>query len=130
MDDLDDELLQFAQGGKGGAAKKRSRKQADSDDDSEDFNPSDSDDGAQRQPAKKRVAAGTPKKAKRAQESDDDDALDGVDSELFEDDEDRRRLLGMNELEREMILAERAEKRDKELQRQQLLQQGRAAEKV
>lgn len=34
------------------------------------------------------------------------------------DDEDRANLMAMNELQREMILAERAEKRDMERERQ------------
>ena len=50
------------------------------------------------------------------------------------DEEDRARLAAMNELERELELAERAEKRDEMLERRQtarvLRQQQQAADKV
>ncbi len=47
---------------------------------------------------------------------------DGYDSELIGDDEDRARLNNMNELEREMILAERAEAREQARERRKQAQ--------
>eukprot|EP00191_Tetraselmis_sp_GSL018_P005387 CAMPEP_0177598450 /NCGR_PEP_ID=MMETSP0419_2-20121207/12361_1 /TAXON_ID=582737 /ORGANISM="Tetraselmis sp., Strain GSL018" /LENGTH=257 /DNA_ID=CAMNT_0019090907 /DNA_START=147 /DNA_END=917 /DNA_ORIENTATION=+ len=47
------------------------------------------------------------------EEDDEDEFGDGYDAELYKDEEDRQRLAAMTELEREMILAERAEQRDK-----------------
>ena len=63
---------------------------------------------------------------------------DGYGSDLMGDDEDRLKLNAMNELEREMILAERADARDAARERhraekalkQAQEQQQRAAEKV
>ena len=52
------------------------------------------------------------------QVSDGDEFDDGYGSDLMGDDEDRANLMAMNELQREMILAERAEKRDMERERQ------------
>ena len=68
----------------------------------------------------------------------DDEFEDGYDSDLMGDDEDRARLNAMDELDREMILADRAEARDAAMERkraeqalrQQQEQQQRASEKV
>ena len=68
----------------------------------------------------------------------DDDFEDGYDSDLMGDEADRARLNAMDELDREMILADRAEARDAAMERkraeqalkQQQEQQQRAAEKV
>lgn len=136
-DDLDDELFAFAQGGSKGG-KKRARKAAsDSDEDASsggrDGSDSDSDGGGRR-PGRKQAKTGKGGRGRKASSDDDDDyeeAAAGIDEDLFENADDKRRLMEMNELDREMILAERAEKRDKERQRKQLLQQGKtAAEKV
>lgn len=64
------------------------------------------------------------------QVSDEDEFDDGYGSDLMGDDEDRANLMAMNELQREMILAERAEKRDLERERlrnAQLLRQHQQA---
>ena len=59
---------------------------------------------------------------------------DGYDSDLMGDEADRARLAGMTELEREMELAERSERRDEMKERRQtarvLKQQQRSAAKV
>ena len=59
---------------------------------------------------------------------------DGYDSDLMGDEADRARLAGMTELEREMELAERSERRDEIKERRQtarvLKQQQRSAAKV
>lgn len=57
---------------------------------------------------------------------------DGYGSDLMGDEEDRAKLMAMTELEREMILAERAEKRDEERERMKLLKrrQQQAAQKA
>jgi hypothetical protein len=47
----------------------------------------------------------------------DDEFDDGYGSDLMGDEEDREKLMAMDELAREMILAERAEKRDEERER-------------
>ena len=56
-------------------------------------------------------------------EDDDDmgDDDDGYGSDLYKDEDDRRMLASMTELDREMILHDRAEARDKERQRKALL---------
>lgn len=51
------------------------------------------------------------------QVSDEDEFDDGYGSDLMGDEEDRANLMAMNELQREMILAERAEKRDLDRER-------------
>ena len=51
------------------------------------------------------------------QVSDEDEFDGGYGSDLMGDEEDRASLMAMNELQREMILAERAEKRDLERER-------------
>ena len=59
---------------------------------------------------------------------------DGYDDDLMGDEKDRARLAGLTELDREMELAERAEKRDEMLERRQtarvLRQQQQTAAKV
>ena len=74
----------------------------------------------------------------RQQGKSDDEFEDGYDSDLMGDEEDRARLNAMDELDREMILADRAEARDAAMERkraeqalkQQQEQQQRAAEKA
>ena len=51
------------------------------------------------------------------QVSDEDEFDDGYGSDLMGDEDDRANLMAMNELQREMILAERAEKRDLDRER-------------
>ena len=51
------------------------------------------------------------------QEMSEDEFEDGYGSDLMGDEEDRAKLMAMNELQREMILADRAEERDKERER-------------
>ena len=62
------------------------------------------------------------------------DIDDGYGSDLMGDEEDRARLASMNELEREMELADRSERRDKELERRRtarmLKQQQRSTAKA
>lgn len=134
-DDLDDELFSLAAGRSKPPAKKRSRKAAAESDDG-DAGASDGEDV----PKRKRPAKGAappkrsvprPPSEDEAGDDDDDGGGGGDEDDLYEDDEDRRKLMAMTELEREMILADRAEQRDKERQRKQLLQQQRTAtEKV
>jgi RNA polymerase-associated protein RTF1 len=107
MDELDEDLFNFAAGSRG---RKRGRKAASSEEESEEL-----------MEAPRRKA-----KPARTNRRDDDSDLD-LDEGLFQDEEDRRKLLAMTELDREMILAERAEQRDKERQRRELLQQQRAS---
>ena len=57
------------------------------------------------------------------QDSSEEDELDGYGSDLIGDEEDRARLAALNELEREMILAERSEARDRKRERRDLLKQ-------
>ncbi len=80
-----------------------------------------------------------PKLCMCSQQADSDGEFDdGYGSDLMGDDEDRMKLSAMNELEREMILAERADARDAARERhraekslkQAQEQQQRAAEKV
>lgn len=47
----------------------------------------------------------------------EDEFNDGYGSDLMGDEEDRAKLMAMNELQREMILAERGDERDKERER-------------
>ena len=51
------------------------------------------------------------------QATDDSDFDDGFGSDLMGDAQDRTELSAMNELEREMILADRSEARDREKER-------------
>ncbi|GIL51504.1 hypothetical protein Vafri_7475 [Volvox africanus] len=126
-DDLDDALFSLAAGRNKPTSKKRNRKSSDSDEDGVVDSGADSEEAPRRKKANKGSGS---KRGKRHQSEDEDDEDDGdFDDEegLFENEEDRRKLMAMTELEREMILAERAETRDKERQRRQLLQQQRAA---
>lgn len=144
-DDLDDMLFDLgskAKPGGGGSANKRpaKRKQQVDEDDDNLFG-SDSEDGdaapsgrsppaaapqragsgraASQQPSSKRARA-------QPEEEEEEGDDDGYDSDLYAGDEDRDRLQAMTELDREMILADRAEKRDQDRQRRQLLQQQRS----
>lgn len=129
--DLDDELFSLAAGRNKSSSKKRSRKAADSDE--EEYIESDVDLEEEAPKRKRSSKGGKPKKQADDEEKEDDaDEYDSDDPEgLFENEEDRRKLMAMTERDREMILFERAERRDNERQRMQLLQQQRAAtEKV
>lgn len=133
--DLEEELLQVAGRRTGGSSKKRgrSKRAADSDDeqDSDNLFGSDSDGGSDDdQPKRKKGSAAQKKQSRARQESEEEDAYDdgdddpdetGYGSDLYIDEEDRRKLESMTELEREMILAERAEERDKQRQRREIL---------
>jgi RNA polymerase-associated protein RTF1 len=133
MDGLEEELLLVA--GRRGAGRKRSRKPADSDDDddyqgkgsgSDDY--SDDEEDRPRKSSKRSAAGG--KKGAKAGESEDDDPDDPYDSDLYIDEADRQELAGKTELEREMILAERAEERDRIKQRKEILRRAREKEQV
>lgn len=80
---------------------------------------SDSDFDEPARPAKKSAAA----KRRKSQDAEDDLDLDGFDSDM--DDEERRKLASMNELDREMYLFEREEKLQRERDRRQLMKQAR-----
>jgi len=150
--ELEEELLLVA--GRGAAAKRaRGRRTADSEsdavsDDDDDLFGSDSDSGARgggrggkgRQASK--GGARTRKAARRDESEEEEDASesasdsedsdgddDGYGSDLMGGDDDRERLAAMTELDREMILADRAEERDKARQRKALLKSTKAKEK-
>ncbi|KAG2442299.1 hypothetical protein HXX76_002385 [Chlamydomonas incerta] len=126
-DDLDDALFNLAAGRKT-APKKRSRKASESDDEPSADSGADSEEEA---PRRKKAATGKRGKKVQSEEEDEDDDSDFDDEEgLYENEEDRRKLMAMTELEREMILADRAEQRDKERQRRQLLQQRAVTDKA
>lgn len=57
-----------------------------------------------------------------SQGSDISDYGDGYGSDLMGDEEDRAMLMAMNELDREMILAERSEARDREREKRRTAQ--------
>jgi hypothetical protein len=106
-EDFDDEELLLVTGrGSKAAGKKRNRKADDSED--EDERPA-----RQQKPAAKRRAADS-------EDSESDD--DGMDAE------ERAKLEGMNELEREMYLFEREEILQRKLERQQVVAQARKQE--
>lgn len=125
--DFEAELLDLA--GRGASSKKRVR---DSDESSENSD----DDG----PKRSRRKGGPSKQQRGGKRTVDTDSEDDPDeeaefsdefgSDLYGDDEDRARLEAMTELEREMILADRAEKRDKARQRREILQKAKGADKV
>jgi RNA polymerase-associated protein RTF1 len=125
-DDLDDELFSLAAGSAKPAKKRRRRAAAESED--EDAVSEEDVPKRKRGPAK--AAPKRPARAASEDEAGEDDGMDGGagnEDDLYEGDDDRRKLEAMTELEREMILAERAEQRDKERQRKQLLKQQRSA---
>lgn len=72
------------------------------------------------QPARSRAA-----KRKKTQVEDEDD---GYGSDLYYDEEDRAELMAKTQLEREMILAKRAEERINRTERQKLLAKSKDAE--
>ncbi|KAK9809057.1 hypothetical protein WJX72_008658 [[Myrmecia] bisecta] len=120
--DLEEELLQVA-GRSRQTGNKRSRSRR-APSDSEDEAALDSGDDSQEQPGRKKQATVPLKKraaASREDEAGSDDGSeafdDGYGSDLMGDAADRQRLMAMNELEREMILADRAEARDRERER-------------
>jgi RNA polymerase-associated protein RTF1 len=129
-DELEEELLQVA--GQAGRSKNvhSKRKRLLNDDekgnsDSEDVSLDDVDEQASHQAEDATTSAD--RRTKRRQVSmltmKKTSALGDIDeNDLISDEADRARLAGMTELEREMELAERAEKRQQAIQRQQLLQ--------
>ncbi|KAG0165349.1 hypothetical protein DFQ30_008571 [Apophysomyces sp. BC1015] len=63
-----------------------------------------------------------------ANQSEDEDGIDEYGPDLYKDEEDRRRLLALPEVERERILSERSEERQRNLERlevRKLLKDGR-----
>lgn len=121
MEEFEEELLQVAGRSKGAKKRSRPHRAADSEDEEpssqeeEEMELSNSDD--ERRPHKSKRG----RKQTQEEEDEDDDDEDGYGSDLYIDEEDRRKLEAMTELEREMILAERAEERDKIRQRKALL---------
>ncbi|KAL4418793.1 hypothetical protein ABPG77_010202, partial [Micractinium sp. CCAP 211/92] len=141
---LDSELLAVA--GRKTTGKKRARKALSSDeeevsseevslDDESDLEgvPSKKRGSAQKAPARKRQARGRGRAASEDEDdSDDGERLEIDEEELIRDEEDRKRLAAMTELQREFELATRAEQRQRELERQRLLKKtpGDVAEKA
>lgn len=138
-DDLDDMLFDLGSkpkpGGGGSANKRPAKRKQQVDEDDDNLFGSDSEDGdappaAAPQRAGSSKAASQQPNSKRArpqpEEEEEEGDDDGYGSDLYVDDEDRDRLQAMTELDREMILADRAEKRDQDRQRRQLLQQQRS----
>eukprot|EP00201_Polytomella_parva_P010982 CAMPEP_0175052288 /NCGR_PEP_ID=MMETSP0052_2-20121109/8278_1 /TAXON_ID=51329 ORGANISM="Polytomella parva, Strain SAG 63-3" /NCGR_SAMPLE_ID=MMETSP0052_2 /ASSEMBLY_ACC=CAM_ASM_000194 /LENGTH=802 /DNA_ID=CAMNT_0016316679 /DNA_START=253 /DNA_END=2661 /DNA_ORIENTATION=+ len=117
MDDLEDELFMLGSG-KSAVTKKRGRQKTYNDGASDAEPSQDSDDNKSKKKASKNRGG---QKSRNESSSDDEDfsSEDG----LFEDETDKKRLLAMSELDREVFLANRAEKRDKERLRNELLQQ-------
>ena len=113
-------------------------------DEEEDEEEEEEEEVEERPKPKRKAAAGSSggggKRARREEEEeeqeddDEDDDLDDDDVEnLYFDEADKRRLQAMTELDREMILSERAEERDKQRQRRALIKSAKeaaAAEKV
>lgn len=139
-DDLNNELLQVAGGRTSGG--KRGRAAASVSDSPSDEVLDDSEDdwdsgargkGSGRKPsAKKRRAAAESSGGEDEDDGEEDDLEafdDGYASDLMGDAEDRARLAAMSELDRELELAERGEKRDDMLERRKLLQKQRQAER-
>jgi RNA polymerase-associated protein RTF1 len=134
--DLENEMLSLA-GRSGTASGKRSRKQraaAGSDEsdelfdlDSDDEYDADYDGGGGKQRGK---ASGSKRQAKRGraavEDEEEEEEGDGYGSDLYIDEEDRAKLAAMTELQREMILADRAEERDQLRQRRALLKQSKS----
>ncbi|KXZ44243.1 hypothetical protein GPECTOR_70g473 [Gonium pectorale] len=132
-DDLDDALFSLAAGRNKPASKKRSRKNSESEDEGAISDPESEEAPRKKKSGNSKTSAGSKrgKKVQSEEEDDDDDDSEFDDQEgLFENEEDRRKLMAMTELEREMILADRAEARDKERQRKQLLQQRAVMDKA
>ncbi|KAL4425311.1 hypothetical protein ABPG75_009327 [Micractinium tetrahymenae] len=141
---LDSELLAVA--GKKATGKKRGRKALSSEEeevssdevsleDESDWDdaPSKKRGSGQKAPARKRQARGGRGRAASEDEDDSDDGerLEIDEEELIRDEEDRKRLAAMTELQREFELATRAEQRQRDLERQRLLKKvGDVAEKA
>lgn len=125
--ELEEELLAVA----GHATRKRKAKKAGIRDEDEvgdmfesDAEDSDDDDPASKLPVRKRQ-----KNKAAAAAAGGGSARDlADDADLYEDEEDEQKLAAMTELEREMILAERAEKRNRAKQRAELLQETKGKE--
>ncbi|KAF6138761.1 hypothetical protein GIB67_040893 [Kingdonia uniflora] len=121
MADLEDMLMEAA--GRTGAPgrSRQSRPPPPDSDDGSDSKDDDSDDDEPRFPSRKSPGSHIPLK-KRLDPSEKDDEGDDhegdssdesdVGSDLYKDDSDKEQLANMTELEREMILADRAQRRD------------------
>eukprot|EP00195_Chlamydomonas_chlamydogama_P013406 CAMPEP_0202908834 /NCGR_PEP_ID=MMETSP1392-20130828/47336_1 /ASSEMBLY_ACC=CAM_ASM_000868 /TAXON_ID=225041 /ORGANISM="Chlamydomonas chlamydogama, Strain SAG 11-48b" /LENGTH=216 /DNA_ID=CAMNT_0049598343 /DNA_START=112 /DNA_END=759 /DNA_ORIENTATION=- len=139
--DLEEELLAVAGHNRNAEpSRKRSRGKhasSDSEEDNEDlFGPGSDDDdrGGRDRGRKGRSSQGSKKPRASGRSNADDGDYDndedgGYGSDLYIDDNDRRKLEAMTELEREMILAERAEERDKQRQRKELLKKAKDTDK-
>jgi hypothetical protein len=130
--DLDADLL-LAAGGGGRSTKKRAKgKKAVSDE--EEYSSNDDEASDEGRPFEKDKKKAVPLKKRKTGGSDDEDHEmddqfdDGYGSDLMGDDADRAYLNSLTMLEREMTLADRAEKRMKQQERQQLLKLQRQAE--
>ncbi|KAL6752112.1 hypothetical protein V8C86DRAFT_2439491 [Haematococcus lacustris] len=131
--ELIEELLHVAGRARGPASsRKRSRSKhagSGSEESSDlEFDDSEEEDGSRsqrRNTAKRGKAqnnsAGKSRGKSAPEPADDEDDDDGYGSDLYIDEEDRRRLMAMTELDREMILADRAEERDKARQRKEIM---------
>lgn len=91
------------------------------DDDSDDAGTSNRKSSGSRMPLKKRFDSGDNDDDDRGRRDDSDSEL-SIGSDLYKDDEDREQLGKMSELDRELILAERAEARDNYLMRKRARQ--------
>jgi RNA polymerase-associated protein RTF1 len=111
--ELENELL--GRNAKKRKAPKRAELSDDGSDSDGDFQPSEDSGDDSRLPVRKRHKG----KAAAARGSSDDDE----ENDLYEDEADEQKLAAMTELEREMILAERAERRNRARQRAELLQE-------
>ncbi|KAG1655298.1 hypothetical protein FOA52_002457 [Chlamydomonas sp. UWO 241] len=144
-DDLEQELLAVAgrnRPGKRARGKAASESEFEEDDDDDDEDDdlfgSDSDDGGGRgggrkatrnTPAKRGRKAAEEEEEEEDGEEEEDEDEGGYGSDLYIDDEDREKLGALNELQREIILAERAEERDKQRQRKSLLKSAKDGDK-
>ncbi|KAL6778742.1 hypothetical protein ACKKBF_B04830 [Auxenochlorella protothecoides x Auxenochlorella symbiontica] len=120
-----------------GSSRKRARKLALSDSDEELSSEDESDMDYEEEepaPAPKRGSKPRPRKADaltRGEDDSGDEAVAFTEADLVEDEADAARLAQMTELEREFELAERAERRQQEVQRRKLLKQtGKAAQEA
>eukprot|EP01114_Cavostelium_apophysatum_P017390 TRINITY_DN515_c0_g1_i1.p1 TRINITY_DN515_c0_g1~~TRINITY_DN515_c0_g1_i1.p1 ORF type:complete len:565 (-),score=218.65 TRINITY_DN515_c0_g1_i1:38-1732(-) len=115
-DDIDEELLSVTAGS---SKSKKTRKRESSD---EEGQVSDSDSDERSRPAKKKTAK-KPKSAKKKKDesSEDEDAYkDEYDEDLMGDEDDRKYLYSLPEIEREAIIADRYAKRKEAQERHKL----------
>ncbi|GAX80452.1 hypothetical protein CEUSTIGMA_g7891.t1 [Chlamydomonas eustigma] len=127
--DLEAELLMVAgRTQQNSSRNKRPRKSARDDDDDDLFGSDNDEDDSEDDERSQRKKRGQARHAEE-EEDDEDDAESDDGSDLYIDEEDRKRLEAMTELQREMILSDRAEERDKQRQRKALLKSAKAGEK-